>query len=85
MKSWKVALILSVIIAISNLPLQFVAYRMLYVEPFIASFPYWIRPFVEYEPFFGTWYGASTIIVWAALIVLWLGHLGFKHKVVGYF
>jgi hypothetical protein len=80
LKNWKVALALTVIIAVANLPLQYLAYRVLYVEPFVASQPEAIRPIVNYEPFFHTWYGASTIIVWFALIVLWLGHLGFKRK-----
>ena len=84
-KEWKVALILSVIIAVVNLPLQYLAYRFFYVEPYIASLPETIRPIANYEPFFSTWYGASTIIVWVALIGLWLGHLGFKRKMVGYF
>lgn len=79
-KNWKVALALTVIIAVANLPLQYLAYRFFYVEPYIASLPEALRPIANYEPFFRTWYGASTIIVWAALIVLWLGHLGFKHK-----
>jgi hypothetical protein len=80
-KNWKVALALTVIIAVANLPLQYLAYRFFYVEPFIASFPYWLRPFVEYESFFHTWFGASTITVWVLLIVLWLGYLCFKRRI----
>jgi len=71
-------LALTVIIAVANLPLQSLAYRFFYVEPFLASLPEAIMPIADYEPFFRTWYGASTITVWVALIVSWIWHLGFK-------
>lgn len=77
-KNWKATLALTVIIAIANLPLQYLAYRVLYVEPLLRSEPAYLRPFIEYEPFFRTWYGGSTIIVWAVLIVSWIWHLVFK-------
>ena len=63
LKNWKVALALTVIMAIANLPLQYLAYRVLYVEPFVASQPEAIRSIVNPEPFFHTWYGALAIIV----------------------
>ena len=80
-RNWKVAVTLTLIIAVANLPLQYMAYRFFYVEPFIASFPEAIRPFVDYEPFFSTWYGGSTIGVWLALIALWAWYLHVKRKV----
>ena len=80
LRNWKVALTLTLIIAVANLPLQYLAYRFFYVEPFIASLPEAIRPIANYEPFFSTFYGGATIGVWLALIVVWAWHLHVKRK-----
>lgn len=80
-RNWKVALTLTLIIAIANLPLQYLAYRFFYVEPYLASLPEAIRNIANYEPFFNTWYGGATIGVWLALIALWTWHLHAKRKV----
>ncbi|MGB9778880.1 MAG: hypothetical protein ACPLW8_05695 [Candidatus Bathyarchaeales archaeon] len=48
---------LTLTVAVANLPLHFIAYCKLYVDP---------------EPFFRTWFGSSTIIVWCALAFPWI-------------
>jgi len=80
-RNWKIALTLTLIIAVANLPLQYLAYRFFYVEPYLASLPEAIRAIADYEPFFSTWYGGATIGVWLALIALWAWHLHAKRKV----
>ena len=65
-------LAITIVIAIGNLPLHFIVYRECYVKPFLLSQPEWLRPYIDYEPFFSTWYGISTIVVWLFLGVLWL-------------
>jgi len=81
LRNWKVALTLTLVIAFANLPLAYMAYRLFYVEPYIASLPEAVRLIANYEPFFSTWYGGSTIGIWLALIVLWAYHMHAKRKV----
>lgn len=78
--NWKVALIATIIIAVVNLPLHYMAYRVFYVEPFLRSYPEGLRPYIDYEPLFGSWFGTSALAVWILLTVLWAGYCVAKYK-----
>jgi len=74
MKKLKLA-ILTIIVAVSTFPVSFVAYTKWYVEPFLQSFPEWMRPFVEYEPYPKTLYALVPVALSTILATFWLGYL----------
>jgi len=48
---------------------MFTAYGEFYVKPLLEKYPPALRPIIDYEPFFSTWYGIITISVWILLAI----------------
>ena len=67
----KIALLITIIVAVGVLPLSFAGYKELYVRPFLESQPAHLRPYIDYKPFFSTGYGVATVVTWLVLIFLW--------------
>ncbi|RLI19316.1 hypothetical protein DRO54_08680 [Candidatus Bathyarchaeota archaeon] len=59
----------SIILAVAIFPSMFTAYGEFYVKPLLEKYPPALRPIIDYEPFFSTWYGIITISVWILLAI----------------
>lgn len=60
----------SLVIAFSIFPIMFLAYEKNYVEVCLKAWPPALRPYIDYLPFFSTWYGDFTKAVWIAMIAV---------------
>lgn len=81
MSKGKIAvLLLSVVVAVAVFPLMYVAYDTFYYKPWYDS----LDPIHKYAahrtPFFATWYGFGTLVVWACLGFVWLSYSMLKWK-----
>lgn len=68
----KIVALATVIIAVAVFPIAFMAYKEFYVKPLLLSYPEFLRPWVDWEPFLSTAYGYFTVLVWMGLGVSWL-------------
>ena len=68
----RIAALVTVIIAVAVFPVSFMAYKEFYVKPFILSFPRYMRPFVDADPFPSTVYWDFTKLIWITLGAFWL-------------
>jgi len=67
-----VLVLLTVAVAVAVLPLMKVAYDEFYFKPWYESLPPIQKGYANPKPFFVTWYGFGTIMVWACLGFVWL-------------
>jgi hypothetical protein len=72
-KAKLVALIISLVIAAAILPLMFLPYQKVYVEPTLQRYPPELRPYIDPYPFLATSYALCTFAVWGLLFFLWIG------------
>ncbi len=77
MKNLKWLALISVVVAVAIWPVTYAIYREFYVKPFLQSAPPYLRPYIDYQPFFSTWYGMFTLAVWVCIVSSWIA-IGFQ-------
>jgi len=50
----------------------FLAYTAFYVKPLLLSYPAALRPYIDYDPFFATWFGKSAVVIGGILACSWV-------------
>jgi len=80
MRNRILALMVTGIIAVVDLPLNFLAYREFYVKPIFERYPQALWPYIDVNPFTSTWYAISTLLVWFMLFGAWIVWLWLKRK-----
>lgn len=67
-----VLMFVTLVVAVAVFPVAFFAYKEFYVKSFAESYPEFLRPYVDPEPFPNTPYAGFVLVVWSSLGVSWV-------------